>query len=113
MQLTTAALLVLASGVLALPPSGKQELGVSPVHSNQTVAEAGPCGGFAKKATCCSKSLLGLIDTACHAAPSDVKTGLDLAAVCEAEKKLPRCCVLGLVSHPPRGILLPPRFCVT
>ncbi|KAL1875872.1 hypothetical protein Daus18300_003063 [Diaporthe australafricana] len=97
MQLTTTTLLVLAAGVLALPPSGKQELDMTPVGSDQTLASKGPCGGLQKKAACCSKSILGIIDVNCSAGPSDAKTGLELATACGAAKKLPRCCILGLL----------------
>lgn len=53
-----------------------------------------------RKAVCCRKSLLGLIDMGCHRVKPDVHTGPELVTACEAKGKLPRCCILGFVSSP-------------
>lgn len=100
MQFTTATVLALAAGVLALPPTTNQDLEQSLADNNTDLWSASPCGDFARKAVCCRKSLIGMVDFSCHPAKPDIHTGLELAAACEAKKKLPRCCIMGIVSNP-------------
>ncbi|KAI3391619.1 hypothetical protein diail_7020 [Diaporthe ilicicola] len=96
MQLITTALLALAAGVLALPTSEKQDPDQS-ITSNLTLAAQNACGSVLKKPVCCRESHLGLVDTDCHAGPSNVKTGLELQTICVAAGKMPRCCILGVL----------------
>ncbi|KAI7779215.1 hypothetical protein LA080_001063 [Diaporthe eres] len=98
MQFTTAAVLALVAGVLALPPTANQDLEQSLAESLAPVSP-GPCGELARKAVCCRKSIFSVIDVGCHRAKPDTHTGLDLAAECAAKKKMPRCCIMGILGN--------------
>lgn len=100
MQLITATILAMVAGVPALPPSPNEDLVQSLADNSMALVSQSPCGTFMQKAVCCRKSLLGVIDMGCHRAPADIHTGPELAAACEAKGKMPRCCILGLVSNP-------------
>lgn len=99
MQLTIAALLAMVAGVPALPPSANQDLQQALAENNIATSSPVPCGDFMRKAVCCRKSILGVIDLGCKRASADIHTGPELAAACEAKGKNPRCCILGLVSN--------------
>lgn len=100
MQLTIAALLAMVAGVPALAPSAIQDLQQSSAENGTTYLPQGPCGALMRKAVCCRKSILGLIDLGCKRAKPDIHTGPELTAACEAKGKTAKCCVLGLVSNP-------------
>lgn len=107
MQLTIAALLAMVAGVPALPPSANQDLQQSIADNNIDSLSQAPCGNLMRKAVCCRKSILGVIDLGCKRASPDIHTGPELAAACEAKGKIPKCCIMGLVSNP---IKEPPSY---
>lgn len=107
MQLTIAALLAMIAGVPALPPSANQDLQQSLAHNNVATSSQGPCGPLMRKAVCCRKSVLDVINLGCKRAKPDIHTGPELTAACEAKGKVPKCCILGLVSNPSKG---PPSY---
>lgn len=99
MQFTTLALLALVAGVFGLPPSAFQDLDQSEISSDLVIESSRACGPLSNKAVCCRKSLLGTIDFDCHRPKPEPQSGPELTAACAPTKKMPRCCILGLVSN--------------
>lgn len=99
MHLITTALLALVASVVGLPSTPNVDGDVDTNSPALDVESAGPCGALSRKAVCCKKSLLGLVDFGCHRPQGQIHSGPELEAACSAQGKVPRCCLLGVVSN--------------